>query len=151
MISVVSPVTLQQHPVTSLAVSFSLHLTDSQLFLWSSWTFEWPSMKNGEETHKQHPEPTLILPLPPWLTSQISYWNTLKKKPIRMCSSVFKWSPVAIRIVPRSSRVVMWASVIIRGLQWYNHYKLDLIQLDRGQCSSNERFVLSHPPVLKWS
>lgn len=150
MISVVSPVTLQQHPVTSLAVSFSLHLTDSQLFLWSSWTFEWPSMKNGEETHKQHPEPTLILPC--LHDSPLrSPTGTHCKITIRMCSSVFKWSPVAIRAVPRSSRVVMWASVIIRGLQWYNHYKLDLIQLDRGQCSSSERIVLSHPPVLKWS
>lgn len=49
MVSVVSLVTLQQHPVTLLARCFSLHLTDSELFLWYSWTFGRPSMKNCRE------------------------------------------------------------------------------------------------------
>lgn len=76
-------VTLQQHPVTSLTIRFSAHLTDSKLFLWSSKS-KWPSMTNDREAHKQHPE-LIINPCFSFrLTSELCFRNTLDKA-VGMC------------------------------------------------------------------
>lgn len=91
VISVVSSVTLQQHPVTFQAISFSLHLADSKLFLWSCKTFEWLSMKTGQEANEERPKVVLILRLAQWLRPQ----EHLVKTRI-MWIAVFKWAPVEV-------------------------------------------------------